>query len=367
MPTDYHSRQHPKLFFLHFILHFFISFYSCIMNYRYIWRRSMFYSKYTIMTNRRDFLRNASLLTVGGILAGKTGHAIASPATVTSAQASKKIGLQIYSLGKELYDGGVPAGMKKIKSYGYSTLELAGYKEGKINGIDMQEFKKMANDAGLEIISTHVNPPVREYNNENKAQIMEFWKKAADDHAKIGVKYLIQPGQPATRSTEEVAYVGEIFTEAGKIAKAAGLQFGYHNHEGEFSRVRPGGPASVFGRQGFGKTVKDVEVIYDSLLKHTDPSLVFFELDVYWTVMGQNDPVEYIKKYNDRIRVLHIKDRAILGQSGMMNFEMIFKAAYGTGISDYFVELEGMPKELGNQFDGIRGCADYLLKSSFVK
>lgn len=324
------------------------------------------------MTNRRDFLRKASLLTASGVLAGTTGHAIASAPAVTksaqapkSAQAAKTIGLQIYSLGRELYEN-VPEGMKKIKSYGYSTLELAGYRDGKINGIDMQEFKKMAEDAGLQITSTHVNPPVREYTSKNKAEIMEFWKKAADDHAKIGVKFLIQPGQPATRSTEEVAYVGEIFTGAGKIAKEAGLQFGYHNHDGEFARVRPGGKEAVAGRRGFGKEVTGVEVIYDSMLKHTDPSLVFFELDVYWAVMGQADPVEYMRKYNDRIRALHIKDRAVLGKSGMMNFETIFNTAYyAIGNFDYFVELEGV-KDI-SQFEGVKGCAKYLLEAPFVK
>ena len=56
--------------------------------------------------------------------------------------------------------------------------------------------------------------------------------------------------------------------------------------------------------------------------------------DVYWTVMGQNDPVEYMQKHPDRIKVLHIKDRAVFGQSGMMNFEMIFKQMYANGIKD---------------------------------
>ncbi|MDH6535195.1 sugar phosphate isomerase/epimerase [Parabacteroides sp. 52] len=316
------------------------------------------------MTNRRDFLRKASLLTVSGMLAGKAGHVTANTLATHHAAASKIIGLQIYSLGSELHEN-VPAGMKKIKKMGYSTLELAGYNKGKIGKIDMMEFKKMAEDAGLKITSTHVNPPVREYSPKNKGEIMEFWKKAADDHAKIGVTYLIQPGQPATRSTEEVAYVGEIFNEAGKIAKAAGLSFGYHNHDGEFARVKPGGTEAVAGRRGFGKEVKGIEVIYDAMIKSTDPSLVFFELDVYWAVMGQADPVEYMRKYADRIRVLHIKDRAVLGQTGMMNFEMIFKQARAIGIKDYFVELEKYNG--GTQFEGVKGCANYLLKAKFVK
>ncbi len=321
------------------------------------------------MTNRRNFLRNASLLAAGGLLAGKTNSvsAAAMPGTpgMSKSASSKVIGLQIYSLGQELHDD-VPGGLKKIKAMGYTTLELAGYNDGKIGKTPMAEFKRMCDDVGLLIPSTHVNPPAREYTSSNKTQIMDFWKKAADDHAKIGVKYLIQPGQPVTRSTEEMAYVGEIFNGAGEIAKAAGLAFGYHNHAGEFAWVQPGGTEAQTDRRRFGRDAKGLEVIYDAMLRHTDPSLVFFELDVYWAVMGQVDPVEYMRKYNNRIRVLHIKDRAVLGQSGMMNFEMIFNTAYyAIGSFDYFVELEGIRNM--TQFEGVKGCADYLIKAPFVR
>ena len=98
------------------------------------------------MINRRNFLRNASLFTLGGLMAGKVGNAVAAqPATpgAGEAMAAKKIGLQIYSLGGELYKD-VPGGMKKLKKMGYQTLELAGYKNGKIHDVDMMEFKKMA-------------------------------------------------------------------------------------------------------------------------------------------------------------------------------------------------------------------------------
>ena len=311
------------------------------------------------MTNRRDFLKNASLFTLGGLMAGKVGSADAAKPVTSETMAAKTVGLQIYSLGKELY-ADVPGGLKKIKQMGYTNLELAGYKEGKIGGVDMMEFKKMVDDAGLKITSSHVNPPTGEYTPDTRNTIMEYWKKTADDHAKLGVKYLVQPGQPRTRSVEEVAYVCDVFNEAGKIVKAAGIPFGYHNHDFEFAKVVPGGTGAVFGRHNKG------EKIYDLFLKDTDPDLVFFEMDVYWTVIGQNDPVEYMKKYPDRIKLLHIKDRAILGQSGFMNFEMIFKQAYQIGVKEYYVELEGMP-DGRTQFAGVKGCADYLLKAKFVK
>ena len=79
------------------------------------------------MINRRNFLKNASLFTLGGLMAGKVGNAVAAqPATSAAfeATAAKNIGLQIYSLGKELY-ADVPGGLKKIKQMGYTNLELA--------------------------------------------------------------------------------------------------------------------------------------------------------------------------------------------------------------------------------------------------
>lgn len=289
----------------------------------------------------------------------------ASTLSTFSVNAGKKIGLQIYSLGRELFED-IPGGLKRISQMGYSTLELAGYRDGKINDIEMSDFRKMADDAGLKIISSHLNPPMREYTSSNKGEIADFWKRAADDHAKIGVTYIVQPGQPSTRSTEEVSLVCEVFNEAGRIAKANGLIFGYHNHDMEFARVIPGGTEMIFGRRAFGRNMpENIEVIYDGFLRQTDPELVIFELDVYWTVMGQNDPVEYMQKYPDRIKLLHIKDRAVLGQSGMMNFENIFIQAYKNDIQDYFVELERLP--VGTQFEGVKKCVDYLLEAPFVK
>jgi len=315
------------------------------------------------MTSRRDFFKSASLLALGGLVAGKTDFATANNQAAQNILASKNIGLQIYSLGDELFKD-VPGGLKRLKQMGYRTLELAGYNNGKIRDISMPDFKKMCDDAGLKITSSHLNPPVREYTQQNRQQIADFWKKAADEHAAIDVKYIIQPGQPSTRSIEEVAQVSEVFNEAGKIAKAVGLSFGYHNHEREFSSVIAGGTEMKFGRGAFRKD-DNAKIVYDEMMKNTDPSLVFFELDVYWCVMGQQDPVEYMKKYPDRITFLHIKDKSVLGQSGMMNFEMIYKQAYANGIKHFFVELEGIGP--GKQFEGVKGCADYLLKAKFVK
>jgi len=317
------------------------------------------------MTNRRHFLRNASLMTVAGVWAANNKLSAATESALSKSNVKKDFGLQIYSLGRELAPD-VAGGLRRVAQMGYTSIELAGYNaaEGRIGAVAMAEFKKFADDAGLKITSTHVNPPMREYNRDNFEQAKEFWKRASDHHAAIGCKYIIQPGQPVTRSVEEVAFVGEVFNEAGKIAKAAGITFGFHNHEGEFQRVVPGGTEML--PLGRGRAPQGAKMIYDGMMEATDPELVVYELDVYWAVFGQQDPVALMKKYPNRIRLLHIKDVAVLGESGMMNFQKIFETGYANGIEDFIVEFE--PNFAGGTlFEGVKLCADYLLNANFVK
>ena len=316
------------------------------------------------METKRDFLKKLSLLTVGGIAVASTASASVKNSPSSSAAAKKSIGLQIYSLGKELTDN-VPAGMKKIAEIGYSTIELAGYGNRKMGQYEVSEYRKIVDESGLKITSSHVNPPERKYTKENMAGIAEFWKKAVEDHIKLGVSYLVQPGLPTIESHDDAKLVCEVYNSAGEIAKAAGIKWGYHNHNMEFKRVmsdaekaQAPSPSDFWRPKG--------EVIYDLLLTGTDPNLVLFEMDVYWTVMGQADPLEYFEKYPTRFPLLHIKDRLVLGQSGMMNFENIFTKAYANGLSTYYVEIE-KTKEGMTQFEGVKGCFDYLNNASFVK
>ncbi|MBO7418577.1 MAG: sugar phosphate isomerase/epimerase [Bacteroidaceae bacterium] len=313
------------------------------------------------MANRREFLKGASLLTLGALFTNCT-NANAAP------KGGGPLGLQTYSLGPELTANGLAEGMKRVKESGYSYIELAGYRDGNIGQTPMAEYKKIANDAGIEIVSSHLNPPVRDYSKDNFEQIKDFWKKATEDHKAIGVQYMVQPGLPNCNSAEDAQFVGEVFNAAGEITKQAGIQFGYHNHNFEFNRLLPGGTEAIsFANRNYrpaeGQPMpKTTEEIF---IESTDPSKVIFELDVYWTVMGGQDPVEWINKYANRIQMLHIKDRLILGDSGMMNFPKIFNAFYSHNHKYFFVEIEDTRS--GIQFDRIKASADFLNSSGLVK
>lgn len=334
------------------------------------------------MVNRRDFLKGASLLTLGA-LAACNGNAQGAAAAdgQDETPAHKTLGLQIYTLGPELYAGDLNANLKRIKDMGIDELELAGYdpSDGKIGGVDPTEFKKMCDDNGLAIVSSHVNPPQlfagaagREdrtgnsgkWNEALKAPIIEGWKKITEDHAKLGCQYLIQPMMPMSglTSTDPVKSFADLLNKSGETVKAGGLKFGYHNHNMEFVNVQDKGEQDLLG------TVLhhvDGTRIYQLLLDNTDAANVLFELDVYWCVMGQEDPVDFINKHADRIRMLHIKDRIVLGDSGMMNFQNIFNAFYANNLEHFFIEIEDTNS--GKQFDRLQASADFLNKASFVK
>lgn len=317
------------------------------------------------MANRRDFLKTAGMLTAGAMLMPEVSMAAKKK---VEAPKPKIIGLQTYSLGPEFTANGMAEGFKKIKECGYTNIELAGYGKGKVSGVPMADVKKAADDAGVKIMSSHLNPDCLERNERycknNLEAIKDFWKRAADDHAVLGCPYIVQPGLPHIENLPDAKYVGEVFNAAGEICAAKGMKFGYHNHNTEFDKVNNQGRTS-FAVRSFGPADPNNIFIEQAFIENTDPAKVLIELDVYWTVMGGQDPVEWINKYADRIQLLHIKDRLVLGDSGMMNFEQIFKAFYAHNHDTFFVEIEDTRS--GKQFDRVKASADYLLNAPFTK
>jgi sugar phosphate isomerase/epimerase len=72
--------------------------------------------------------------------------------------------------------------------------------------------------------------------------------------------------------------------------KEHGIDLYYHNHHVEFTKY-------------------DGEYLLD-IIKNTTKHMGF-ELDIHWIQRGGENPVEFIKKYAGRIRLLHLKDYRI--------------------------------------------------------
>ena len=189
----------------------------------------------------------------------------------------KNIAIQMYSMRDDIkkdYEGSV----KKLGEMGYTAVEAAGYGGGKFYGKTPAEFKAGSEAAGMKVLSSHTTKQLsqKELETGDFSESMKWWDECIAAHKAAGMKYIVAPWMSVPKTLKDLKTYCKYYNEIGKRCKAAGLSFGYHNHAHEFQKVE-------------GK------VMYDYMLENTDPDLVFFEMDVYWTVRGQKAPVDYFK------------------------------------------------------------------------
>lgn len=266
---------------------------------------------------------------------------------------AKEIGVQLYSIrdvigNPEAYARNHEEAFKALAQMGYTSVEAACYSDGKLYGVDPEQYKADLEAAGLKSLSTHIgrNLSDEELASGDFTESMKWWDQAIAAHKAAGCKYVVCPSFAVPQTLAGLKTYCDYFNAIGAKCKENGMLFGYHNHSHEFNKVED-------------------KVIYDFMLENTNPESVFFEMDVYWAVMGHGAPVEYFKKYPGRFTMLHIKDYRELGESGMVGFDAIFNNAGLAGMKDFIVEIEAFTK--GDWKESMKACADYLLKSDFVK
>ena len=242
--------------------------------------------------------------------------------TVVQGAAPKKhMGVQVYSV--KGFETDVKGSLKALADDGYVELELANYNDGTglVAGMKPAEFAALVKSFGLHILSSHARS---KFDVKDEAGTLAAWGKLFDDHKIMGCKYVVFPMNMWSGTVEGLKAECALMNKIGDEANKRGIRFGYHNHNMEFATVA-----------NTGQTYEDF------LIANTDPSKVFFELDVYWITVGGQDPVAYLKKYPDRYLALHIKDEYVIGESGKIDFKAIFTQFYKNGHGDWFVEMEG--------------------------
>ncbi len=257
----------------------------------------------------------------------------------------KEINLQLYSLRDDI-QANYAATIDSVAKIGYTGIEAAGYNEGKFYGMAPADFKKSIEDAGLQVLSSHTTRPLADKPADTKwDEVWAWWDTTIQAHKDAGMKYIVAPWMLTPKTLADLQAYCDYYNQIGEKCNAAGIRFGYHNHAFEFTEV-------------------EGEIIYDYMLKNTDPAKVFFQMDVYWVVEGGKDPVEYFNAYPGRFELLHIKDETELGKSGKVNFENIFNNIDKSGAKHLVVEVE---RYTGTPFEGVKESYDYLNNASFVK
>jgi sugar phosphate isomerase/epimerase len=250
------------------------------------------------------------------------------------------VGIQLYSVREQMpkdFEGT----LKQVKAAGYEVVEAAGYFNKSAS-----EWKSAMDAAGLKCLSTHhALTDLRAKGDE----LIEYGKK-------IGLEYMVcswagvhrDPKKKGELTLDDWRYVADELNKVGAKVKAAGMQFGYHNHTPEF------------GNEGG-------VVFYDELLKGTDPKLVVFEMDCGWVVAAGKNPVDYLRKTPERFPLLHIKDfvkgsdgkeKPVVMGHGYIDYKPILKAA--TGLKQYFIEQEAYTTD--KPYEELREDTEFMKK-----
>lgn len=237
--------------------------------------------------------------------------------------------------------------LKELADMGYTSVEAANYGDGKFYGKTPEEFKTDVEEAGMNVLSSHCSRGLSdgELASGDLSVALEWWDKCIADHKAAGMKYIVWPWLGVPKSLKDLDTYCRLFNEIGKRCKENGILFGYHNHNHEFQKVED-------------------KLMYDYMLENTNPEYVFFQMDVYWVVRGQNSPVEYFNRYPGRFKMLHLKDHREIGQSGMVGFDAIFRNAETAGVQDIVAEIENytLPVE-----ESVKVSLDYILSAPFIK
>jgi sugar phosphate isomerase/epimerase len=246
----------------------------------------------------------------------------------------KPIGIQLYTLRKDVYPPGAdfPGVLKTVAEIGYKGVEFAG-----LHGNDPKEIKKIVDDLGLKVSSSHTGIP-------NSETI----KQMADTEAILGNSKVISGFGPDDYKTgDAVKAAAEKFQTAAELLKPYGMTVGYHNHWWEFAAL-------------------DGRYVYDILLEEAPD--MFSELDVYWAAFGKSSPEMAVKAYSKRIPILHIKDGMLeegkhvhtaVG-SGKLDMHKIVAAADPNILEWLIVELDACDTDM---LQAVKDSYKYLVSS----
>ena len=287
--------------------------------------------------NRRRFMQSVGL--------GAAAIALSRNHLVFGNPYDLPIGLQLYTVRDHIQKD-LPGTLAQVAAIGYRDVEVGGTYN--FYGRKPAELRAMLSQHGLKAISLH-------YNEEQlKSDLLE--KHIADAKecgiSSIGLSSLDDKDR---KTLDAIKRDAEWFNKLGETIDRAGCHFHYHGHNFDFASVEGG------------------TVIYDELIRRTDPKIVNFELDCFWCVRAGKDPVDYFNRFPGRFPQLHIKDLkpgyppttgedfrkgafTEVGQ-GIIDWKKIFRAAPKGGMKRYFVEQDECDRD---SFESAKMSYTYL-------
>lgn len=224
------------------------------------------------------------------------------------------VAVQLYTLRNET-DKDFIGTLKNVAEMGYDGVEFAGY-----GNLQPQEVKKVLDDLGLKAASSHV--PL--------SYIKEKMDELIETQVTIGSKHIVCPYlMPEERTEQHYQELISVLNTAGEKCAKNDITLSYHNHDFELQLLSN------------GKTA------LQTILEETNPQWVKAELDVYWLTYAGEDPVAWLKKYDSRTPLVHLKDMTTDGNrefaelgTGGVNLESILSQGAQSMVEWWIVEQD---------------------------
>lgn len=276
--------------------------------------------------NRKEFLKTSAALTAGLFMSDLPLTGFAAPG------GTKKYGIQLYTVRNDV-NKNLASTIEYVAKAGYNQLELYGFDGKTFFGKSPKEFKAMLAASHLTAPSGHYGMPDSVVEGNTDA-----WKAIVEAAAIMGNKYVTIPyTNDQYRKGDGLKKYIQAINTAAELTRKAGMKLAYHNHDFEFKK-------------------NNDEQFLEVMLSQTDPSLVDFELDLYWVVYAGENPVDWFKKYPGRFTMWHVKDMTTNAKGekestqvgdGTIDFAPVFAQKKLAGLKYAFVEQEAyaMPEE----------------------
>lgn len=258
------------------------------------------------------------------------GAAVLTGLSALAKPAIKKyhIGVQLFSVREDMKKDPLDT-LAKVAAMGYREVEPANYVDRKIYGYSAAEFKKILDDLGLSMPTSHTGFKKTHWD-ITKNDITDSYKNTIEDAVVTGQKIMIVPSFDwDKKNIDDVKKGIEAFNRLGEIASKSGLRIGFHNHHQEFE-------------EKYGD-----ECLYDFMLREWDSNYVCQQLDIENMSVAGVDPMVFLRKYPKHYESIHVKDfdpktklSTHLGEGSLKMDEILSFARRNTPIQYWVIEQE---------------------------
>ena len=252
---------------------------------------------------------------------------------------TNQIGLQLYTLRQETHHDLLGV-LHRVHEIGYPAVEFAG-----LMGVEATLVRATLDALGMEAAAAHI--PV------------ERWEKhldaVLDELITLGCAYGVVPWlAPEHRGSLEVTNrLVSLLNTCGAACKERGIGLLWHHHDFEFEEMPGAG----------GRTMMDI------LIEETDPATVGFEADLYWAVVGGQDPAAFLERIAGRAKAVHMKDVGTVitergipedlpAGSGTLEWPRLIAVAEAAG-AEWFIAEQDNPN-MDDPIGDVRSAWTYL-------